>query len=128
MDAPESRELTELPDSARGSHPTAHQSLVGKEIGNYTIESLLGSGGMGEVYLAREMKLNRRVALKILPRHFVADVERAARFKREALALSALNHPNLVTIYEVGESGGLNFIAMEFVEGQTLRPLMRNGL
>ena len=113
---------------AQGSHLTTHQSLVGKDIGNYTIESLLGSGGMGEVYLAREIKLDRRVALKILPRHFVADVERATRFKREALALSALNHPNLVTIYEVGEADGLNFIAMEFVEGQTLRSMMRNGL
>src|SRR5215213_5521793 len=113
---------------AQDSHLTTHQSLVGLEIGNYTIESLLGSGGMGEVYLAREMKLNRRVALKILPRHFVADVERVTRFKREALALSALNHPNLVTIYEVGEASGLNFIAMELVEGQTLRPMMRNRL
>lgn len=113
---------------AQDSHLTIHQSLVGKVIGDYIIESLLGSGGMGEVYLAREVKLNRRVALKILPRHFVADVERVTRFKREALALSALNHPHLVTIHEVGESGGLNFIAMEFVEGQTLSSMMRGGL
>ena len=62
---------------------------------------------MGEVYLAHDLKLNRKAALKILPRHFVADVERADRFRREAFALSALNHPNLITIYEVGESGGL---------------------
>lgn len=113
---------------AQDSQLAAHHSLVGKEIGNYTIESLLGSGGMGEVYLAREVKLNRRVALKILPRHFVADAERAARFEREALALSALNHPNLATVYEVGEAGGLHFIAMEFVEGQTLRSMIRDGL
>ena len=113
---------------ALDSHLTAHQSLIGKEIGDYHIESLLGSGGMGEVYLAHEVSLNRRVALKILPRHLVADVERVTRFKREALALSALNHPNLVTIYEVGESAGLNFIAMELVEGQTLRSLMKSGL
>jgi eukaryotic-like serine/threonine-protein kinase len=113
---------------AQDSHLTIHQSLIGLEIRDYTIESLLGSGGMGEVYLAREVKLNRRVALKILPRHFVADVERVTRFKREALALSALNHPNLVTIHEVGEASGLNFIAMEFVEGETLRSMMRNGL
>src|SRR6185503_15352625 len=77
-------------------------SLVGQEIGTYKIESLLGIGGMGEVYLARETKLNRRVALKILPSQFVADAERANRFEREAQALSALNHPNLITIYEVG--------------------------
>jgi eukaryotic-like serine/threonine-protein kinase len=113
---------------AQASHLTAHPSLAGKDVGHYAIESLSGSGGMGEVYLAREMKLNRRVALKILPSHFVADVERATRFQREALALSELNHPNLVTIYEVGESGGLHFIAMELVEGQTLRSMMRNGL
>ncbi|MGH9942883.1 MAG: serine/threonine-protein kinase [Pyrinomonadaceae bacterium] len=113
---------------ARDSNLTTHESLIGKDFGKYTIESLLGAGGMGEVYLARELKLNRRVALKILPRPFVADVERADRFKREAQALSAMNHPNLITIYEVGEYGGLHFIAMEFVEGQTLRSMMRNAL
>jgi serine/threonine protein kinase/Tol biopolymer transport system component len=113
---------------ARDSRPSARESLIGKEFGSYAIESLLGSGGMGEVYLARELRLNRRVALKILPRHFVADAERADRFKREAQALSAMNHPNLVTVYEVGEHGGLDFIAMEFVEGQTLRSMMKDGL
>lgn len=113
---------------ARGANSTTPESLVGKTLGSYRIESLLGSGGMGEVYLAHELKLSRRVALKILPRHFVADVERVERFKREALALSASNHPNLITIYEVGEAGGLNFIAMEFVEGRTLRSMMDNGL
>jgi eukaryotic-like serine/threonine-protein kinase len=107
---------------------TAHESLIGKEFGYYRIESLLGSGGMGEVYLSHELKLNRKVALKILPRHSVADVERADRFRREALALSALNHPNLITIYEVGEALGLNFIAMEFVEGRTLRSMLERAL
>src|SRR5215212_1116823 len=107
---------------------TAHESLVGKDLGGYRVESLLGAGGMGEVYLARELTLNRKAALKILPRHFVADAERAERFRREALSLSALNHPNLITIYEVGESLGLNFIAMEFVEGSTLRPMIERGL
>jgi len=107
---------------------TAHESLVGKDLGGYRVESLLGSGGMGEVYLAREVTLNRKAALKILPRHFVADAERADRFRREASALSALNHPNLITIYEVGESLGLNFIAMEFVEGLALRPMVERGL
>ncbi|HKS28172.1 MAG TPA: protein kinase [Pyrinomonadaceae bacterium] len=113
---------------AQDSQLTAHHSLIGKKIGDYTIESLLGWGGMGEVYLALDVKLDRRVALKILPRHFVAEAERAARFKREALALSALNHPNLVTVYEVGKAGGLHYIAMEFVEGQLLRSMMRDGL
>lgn len=113
---------------ARDSNLITPESLVGREFGNYKIESLLGSGGMGEVYLAHESRLNRRVALKILLRHFVADAERADRFKREAEALSAMNHPNLITIYEVGESGGLKFIAMEFVEGRTLRQMMKDGL
>jgi len=105
---------------AQDSNLTTSFSLIGKELANYKIEKLLGAGGMGEVYLARDNKLDRLVALKILPWHFVADTERSARFQREARALSALNHPNLVTIYEVGEAGGVHFIAMEFVEGQTL--------
>ena len=98
-------------------------SLLGKQLANYKIEKLLGAGGMGEVYLARDSKLDRLVALKILPWHFVADKERSNRFQREARALSALNHPNLVTVYEVGEADGLHFIAMEYVEGQTLSSL-----
>jgi len=105
---------------AQDSNLTTSFSLIGKELANYKIEKLLGAGGMGEVYLARDNKLDRLVALKILPWHFVAETERSARFQREARALSALNHPNLVTIYEVGEAGGVHFIAMEFVEGQTL--------
>lgn len=113
---------------AQDPNLTSHASMVGKEIGTYQIENLLGAGGMGEVYLARETKLNRRVALKILPWQFVADVERTSRFEREAHALSALNHPNLITIYEVGNIDGLHFIAMEYVEGQTLRALMNGAL
>ena len=113
---------------AEDSGAEIHPSLIGKELGTYRIESLLGAGGMGEVYLARETKLNRRVALKILPTQFVADAERVSRFEREARALSALNHPNLITIYEVGEINGTHFIAMEFVEGRTLRSLMGSHL
>jgi len=108
---------------AQDSSLTTSFSLMGKELANYQIEKLLGAGGMGEVYLARDSKLNRMVALKILPWHFVADSERSARFQREARALSALNHPNLVTIYEVGEENGLHFIAMEYIDGQTLASL-----
>lgn len=108
---------------AHDSNLTTSFSLVGKEISKYKIEKLLGAGGMGEVYLARETKLKRLVALKILPWHFVADRERATRFQTEARALSSLNHPNLITVYEVGEADGLNFIATEFVEGQTLSSL-----
>ena len=98
-------------------------SLVGQEIETYRIEKLLGLGGMGEVYLARDTKLDRMVALKILPWHLVTDVDRLGRFQREARALSSLNHPNLVTIYEVGEAKGVHFIAMELVEGKTLSSL-----
>lgn len=112
---------------AQDSNLTTSFSLLGKELASYKIEKLLGAGGMGEVYLARDSKLDRLVALKILPAHFVADRERTTRFKREARALSSLNHPNLLTIYEVGEAEGLHFIAMEFVEGQTLSSL-RDGL
>jgi eukaryotic-like serine/threonine-protein kinase len=102
---------------------TTTASLAGKELATYKIEKLLGTGGMGEVYLARDRKLDRLIALKILPWHFVADADRLERFQREARALSSLNHPNLITIYEVGEDKGVHFIAMEFVEGQTLSSL-----
>ncbi len=95
-------------------------SLLGKSIGHYQIISLMGKGGMGEVYRARDIKLDRTVALKILPEEMSADGERMRRFNREAKAASALNHPNVAHIYEIGEAEGLNFIAMEYVEGQTL--------
>jgi eukaryotic-like serine/threonine-protein kinase len=102
---------------------TIVSTLVGQEIATYKVEKLLGAGGMGEVYLARDLKLGRLVALKVLPLHFVVDADRLSRFQREARALSSLNHPNLVTIYEVGEANGLHFIAMELVEGKTLSSL-----
>ncbi|MEN3330180.1 MAG: eukaryotic-like serine/threonine-protein kinase [Acidobacteriota bacterium] len=102
---------------------TIVSTLVGQEIATYKIEKLLGAGGMGEVYLARDLKLGRLVALKVLPLPFVVDADRLSRFQREARALSSLNHPNLVTIYEVGEANGFHFIAMELVEGKTLSSL-----
>ena len=101
---------------------------VGRQIGSYEIDSLLGAGGMGEVYLAHDAKLNRRVALKLLPAHFAADAERLRRFKREAQAISALNHPNIVTIHDIGSTAeGEHFIATEFVEGHTLREIANSG-
>src|SRR5215510_1115580 len=95
-------------------------SMTGQSLGSYQILSRLGAGGMGEVYCARDNRLDRTVALKILPVEVAADAERMRRFVREAKAASALNHPHVVTIYEIGEAGGVNFIAMEYIEGQTL--------
>ncbi|HLZ09875.1 MAG TPA: serine/threonine-protein kinase, partial [Chloroflexota bacterium] len=91
-------------------------------LGHYRIVRLLGKGGMGEVYLAEDTVLDRKVALKILSAQSTSDPERVMRFIQEAKAASALNHPNIVTIYEIGESGGVRFMATEFIEGRTLRP------
>jgi tetratricopeptide (TPR) repeat protein len=95
-------------------------TLVGRTVSHYQVLSLLGAGGMGEVYLARDSRLDRTVALKILPGELAADPERMQRFAREAKAASALNHPNVATIYDVGESDGIRFIVMEHVEGETI--------
>ncbi len=96
-------------------------SLVGRTVSHYQVLSLLGAGGMGEVYLAHDPRLDRTVALKILPGELAADADRMQRFTREAKAASALNHPNVATIYDVGESDGISFIVMEHVEGETLQ-------
>lgn len=99
-------------------------AFVNKTIAKYKIERLLGAGGMGEVYLAFDEKLRRKVALKILPAEFVSNDERVKRFELEARAISSMNHPNIVTIYDVGNYEGVNYIATEFVEGKTLRDLI----
>lgn len=99
-------------------------TLSGQTLGTYKIEKSLGAGGMGEVYLARDEKLRRQVALKILPAEYTFDDERIRRFQQEARAISALNHPNIVTIYDVGARAEINYIATEYVEGQTLRELI----
>jgi len=101
--------------------------IAGKQLGPYEILSPLGKGGMGEVYLARDIRLKRRVALKLLPAQFTSDADRVRRFEQEAQAASALNHPNIITIYEIGEVDGTHFIATEFIEGQTLRQQMANA-
>jgi serine/threonine-protein kinase len=95
-------------------------TLVNKTISHYRIVSMLGAGGMGEVYLAEDSALGRKVALKLLPSEFVSNDERLRRFVQEARAAAALNHPNIAHIYEVGEAGGIHLIAMEFVDGETL--------
>jgi serine/threonine protein kinase len=100
------------------------QSVAGRIIGNYRLEQALGAGGMGEVYLAIDQRTDRKVALKLLPDYFNNDPQRVHRFKQEAKAVLALNHPQIVTIYEVGEVDGLSFIASEFIEGETLRQIL----
>ena len=94
---------------------------VGQTVGSYEILAPLGRGGMGEVYLSLDRRLRRKVALKFLPASFTKDAEHLQRFEREARAASALNHPNIITIHEIGETDSLHFIATEFVEGETLR-------
>src|SRR5881275_413073 len=95
----------------------------GSRLGSYDIVAPLGAGGMGEVYRARDTKLERDVALKILPPD-VASAETLRRFEKEGRAASSLNHPNIVSIYDVGREGSIAYIAMELIEGQTLRGLM----
>jgi serine/threonine-protein kinase len=99
----------------------------GTRLGYYEIKSLLGVGGMGEVYLAHDTKLRRLVALKLLPAEQTSSRERLARFEREAHAASRLNHPNILTIHEIGEADGCRFISSEFIEGQSLRQHTARG-
>ena len=89
----------------------------GTRLGHYEVISPLGKGGMGEVYLAEDVRLGRRVALKVLPAAFADDQDSLARFIREAKAASALNHPNIITIHDIGDAAGTHFIAYEFVDG-----------
>src|SRR5882672_244587 len=94
---------------------------AGTFLGRYEIRCPLGAGGMGEIYLAWDTQLERTVALKILPSEVAFDQKRMRRFIQEAKATSALNHPNILTIYEIGQAGSAHFIATEFIDGETLR-------
>lgn len=100
------------------------QASAGRWIDHYQILSLIGAGGMGEVHLAQDLRLQRKVALKLLPAQWSNDPERVRRFLKEAQAASALNHPNIITIYEVGQENGTPYIASEYIDGQTLRQMM----
>jgi len=100
---------------------------TGSRLGPYEVQSPLGAGGMGEVYRARDERLSRSVALKVLPGEISADRSRLERFEKEARAASSLNHPNIVTIYDIGSSESVSYIAMELVEGRTLRELLVSG-
>src|SRR5829696_3151622 len=96
----------------------------GTRLGRYEIRTQIGAGGMGEVYLAQDVNLGRRVALKILPSEFTKDENRVRRFQQEARAASALNHPNILTVHEIGSENSTYFIATEYIEGRTLRAYM----
>src|SRR5213594_2930187 len=100
---------------------------IGTQLGSLEILALLGRGGMGEVYRARDTKLKRDVAIKILPDEFSRDADRVSRFQREAEVLASLNHPNIGTIYDLQEANGSRFLVLELVEGETLADRIASG-
>src|SRR6266496_5762837 len=101
--------------------------LVGQTIGHYKILERIGTGGMGEVYLATDMTAGRKAALKLLPTHLTGDAERLKRFQQEARVVAGLNHPNILTVYEVGADDSVQYIASELIEGETLRQRLARG-
>ena len=100
---------------------------AGTSLGPYQIEAPLGAGGMGEVYKARDTRLDRTVAIKVLPAHVAADPDLKQRFEREAKTISSLNHPHICTLYDIGSQDGINFLVMEHLEGETLAQRLEKG-
>src|SRR5579863_3732684 len=101
---------------------------AGTKLGPYEIQSSLGAGGMGEVYRARDTRLGREVAIKVLPGSFATDPERLRRFEQEARAAAALNHPNLLAVFDIGNLDGAPYVVSELLEGETLRERLRSGV
>ena len=100
---------------------------IGTQLGSHEITALLGKGGMGEVYRARDLKLKREVAIKILPEEFSRDADRLSRFQREAEVLASLNHPNIAAIHDLEETSGMRYLVLELVEGETLADRIVRG-
>src|SRR3954466_7252279 len=100
---------------------------AGKKLGPYEIQNAIGAGGMGEVYRAHDTRLNRTVAIKVLPSAFSADHDRLQRFAQEARAAAALNHPNILSIYDIGDDAGSPYIVSELLEGETIRACLLTG-
>jgi len=105
----------------------AHAGLEGRRIGPYDVRSRIGAGGMGDVYRALDTRLNRQVAIKVLPSHIAGDADARARLEREARAVAALNHSNICTLYDVGSESGVDFLVMEYIEGETLAEWLTKG-
>src|ERR1700746_3497463 len=101
--------------------------LPGRRLGPYEILSSIGAGGMGEVYRARDTRLDRIVAIKVLPTHLADDPERRERFEREARTIASLNHPHICTLYDIGRQAGIDFLVMEYLEGETLAQRLLKG-
>src|SRR5947207_4155451 len=99
----------------------------GSRLGPYAISAPLGAGGMGEVYRARDTRLDRDVAIKILPSHFAESPQRKARFEREARAISSLSHPNVCALFDIGQEDGFHFIVMEYLDGTSLAERLARG-
>jgi eukaryotic-like serine/threonine-protein kinase len=100
---------------------------AGVRLGPYEILSLIGAGGMGEVYKATDTRLNRAVAIKVLPPHFSENPEMKQRFEREAQTIASLNHPHICVLYDIGRQDGMDFLVMEFLEGETLAGRLERG-